>query len=402
MSPRTRIVAQTMAIALLSSFLGAAPARAEDGRGFVTALWPEAQQRGISRSIFDEALGNFEPRPEVARLTREQPEFAQSVGDYVTKRVDPRRIEEGRSKRAQWNETLEGIERQYGVSRDVILAVWGIETNFGSFLGGSNVPHSLATLTHKGYREAFFREELLTALEILDDGHIRANAMVGSWAGAMGQTQFMPTSFRTFAVDHDGDGKANIWTSVPDALASTANYLKQNGWRSGETWGYEIELPAGFDFPAAWATEKATISRWAGMGIARPSGASFPRRDDLARLYLPTGSDGPAFLLLANFDVIKRYNNADTYALSVGHLADRIRGGGAFAQAWPQGQMALTRDQRRELQTSLGAMGFDAGAPDGIVGPRTRFAILSYQQQAGMKADGHPSADLLRRIRGSK
>ena len=219
--------------------------------------------------------------------------------------------------------------------------------------------------------------------------------MTGSWAGAMGHTQFMPSSFMRYAVDYNGDGRKDIWNSVQDALGSTANYLNNFGWRPGETWGYEVKLPSGFDFARARQTERAPLSQWQAMGIQRVSGKAFPRPSDVGRLYMPAGANGPVFLLLPNFDVIKRYNNSDSYALAVGHLADRIIGGGNFATAWPSGDYALTKAQRAELQTLLGRAGFDAGSPDGVLGPKTRAAVVAYQSRMGLAADGHISGRLL-------
>jgi membrane-bound lytic murein transglycosylase B len=281
----------------------------------------------------------------------------------------------------------------------VVLAIWGMETNFGGFMGGNNTIHALATLTEGGYRADFFRKELLTALRIVSDGHIAPNQMVGSWAGAMGHTQFMPSSFMRYAIDYNGDGRKDIWNSVPDALGSTANYLNAFGWRPGETWGYEVKLPSGFDFARARQMEKAPLSQWQQMGILRVSGKAFPRGGDIGRLYMPAGASGPAFLLLPNFDVIKRYNNSDSYALAVGHLADRIIGGGSFATPWPAGDYALNKAQRGELQSLLSRAGYDVGTPDGVVGPKTRAAVMAYQARAGLPADGHVSGLLLDRLK---
>ncbi|WP_247648087.1 lytic murein transglycosylase [Pannonibacter phragmitetus] len=383
--------------AIAFGLLAAQPALANDGGGFASNLWPDAQERGVSRQIFDAVLRDFSPDRSVIELTESQPEFSQTVQAYVERRVSEERIRTGQRSRQEYSQALDAIEQRYGVSRDIVLAIWGIETNFGSFLGGKHVVTSLATLTHQNYRADYFRNELLTALEILNDGHVAPDRMLGSWAGAMGQTQFMPSSFQTFAVDFDGDGKADIWTSVPDALASAANYLRKNGWRPGETWGYEVQLPRGFDFERAWALGRASLADWQALGVTRVRDRTFPRNDDQARLFLPAGANGPAFLVLPNFDVIKRYNNSDSYALSVGHLADRILGYPVFASAWPE-ESPLSGQQRRELQAMLVQLGFDAGQPDGVIGPKTRSAILAYQRQTGLLADGHPNGSLLRQI----
>ena len=366
---------------------------------FVRGLWPEAERAGVSRQAFEAAFAGYSPIPQVIELTRKQPEFTQTVQQYIDKRVTAAQASKGQAMRREWAQTLAGAQQRYGVQPEIVLAIWGMETNFGGFMGGNNTIHALATLTENGYRADFFRSELVTALRIVSDGHVSPRSMVGSWAGAMGHTQFMPSSFMRYAVDYNGDGKKDIWNSVPDALGSTANYLKSFGWRPGETWGYEVKLPQGFDFAAARALEKAPLSRWQAMGVTRVSGRAFPRLDDVGRLYMPAGANGPAFLLLPNFDVIKRYNNSDSYALAVGHLADRILGGGSFATSWPAGDYSLGKAQRTELQTLLARAGYDVGTPDGVVGPRTRAAVMAYQARAGLPADGHVSGLLLDRLK---
>ena len=366
---------------------------------FVRDLWPEAQRAGVSRQAFEAAFASYNPIPQVIELTQKQPEFTQTVQQYVDKRVTASQAAKGQAMRGEWAQTLAGAEQRYGVQPEIVLAIWGMETNFGSFMGGNNTIHALATLTEKGYRASFFRSELVTALRIVSDGHIAPNAMVGSWAGAMGHTQFMPSSFMRYAVDYNGDGRKDIWNSVPDALGSTANYLKSFDWRPGETWGYEDKLPQGFNFAAARNMGKAPLSQWQAMGISRASGSAFPRPSDMARLYMPAGASGPAFLLLPNFDVIKRYNNSDSYALAVGHLADRILGAGSFVTPWPAGDYALNKAQRAEVQTLLGRAGFDVGTADGVVGPKTRAGVIAYQQARGLPADGHVSGLLLERLK---
>jgi len=383
-----------LAIAGVLSLAGMAPALANSA-DFVRSLWPQAEARGVSRAAFEAAFSGYSYIPKVMELTQKQPEFTQTVQQYIDKRITAAQVQKGRAMRAEWNQTLTGSEQRWGVQPEIVLAIWGMETNFGGFMGGENTIHALATLTEGGYRADFFREELLTALRIVSDGHVSAQNMTGSWAGAMGHTQFMPSSFMRYAVDYNGDGRKDIWNSVQDALGSTANYLKSFGWRKGETWGYEVKLPSGFDFAAARGIDKAPLSRWQAMGITRVSGKAFPRPNDVGRLYMPAGASGPAFLLLPNFDVIKRYNNSNSYALAVGHLADRIIGGGDFVTPWPAGDYALDKAQRVQLQTLLTRAGFDAGSPDGVVGPRTRAAVLAYQARAGLPADGHISGRLL-------
>ncbi|ODT67453.1 MAG: lytic transglycosylase [Pelagibacterium sp. SCN 63-23] len=395
---RLRFLGACLALAVTAGlpFTVAAQANTTD---FVRGLWPDAERAGVSRQAFEAAFASYSPIAQVIELTKKQPEFTQTVQQYVDKRVTAAQANKGQAMRGEWAQTLAGAQQRYGVQPEIVLAIWGMETNFGGFMGGNNTIHALATLTQSGYRADFFRSELVTALRILSDGHVSPSSMVGSWAGAMGHTQFMPSSFMRYAVDYNGDGRKDIWNSVPDALGSTANYLKSFGWRPGETWGYEVKIPQGFNFAAARELGKASLGQWQAMGISRVSGRAFPRPGDVGRLYMPAGASGPAFLLLPNFDVIKRYNNSDSYALAVGHLADRILGGGNFATPWPAGDYALNKAQRGELQSLLARAGYDVGAPDGVVGPKTRAAVMAYQARAGLPTDGHVSGLLLDRLK---
>jgi len=380
-----------LAITMFATLVGIAQAQ-DSGATFIQSLRNEALARGVSAEIFDRAMAGYQPIERVTRQSSNQAEFVQTVEAYIQQRVDTR-ISPGRRHFSELTQTLRSIEARYGVSGEVLIAIWGMETNFGSTLGGENVIHALATLAQSSNRASYFREELLTAFSILQDGHISAEAMVGSWAGAMGQTQFMPSSFTRFAVDFTGDGRKDIWSSIPDALASSANYLRENGWRQGETWGYEVRLPSGFDF-ARFRSQKLSLAEWQQLGILRVAGRTFPRPDDQAELFLPAGANGPAFLLLPNFAVIKRYNNSNSYALAVGHLADRILGGGQFVASWPEAQ-PLTRSQQVEMQTLLAQLGYYRGEIDGVVGPVTREAIANFQTRAGLPADGYPTNQVL-------
>ncbi|SDG37702.1 lytic murein transglycosylase [Pelagibacterium luteolum] len=368
-------------------------------QNFVASLWPEAQARGVSRAIFDAAMAGFSPSSRIMELTRTQPEVVNTTGQYIGNAVSSARITTGRNMRAEWAQTLGAVQQRWGVQPEIVLAIWGMETNYGSYMGGNNVIHALATLTHGQYRYDFFKRELLTAMQILQAGHVAPAQMVGSWAGAMGHTQFMPTSFMSYAVDYNGNGRRDIWNSIPDALASAANYLKEHGWRPGETWGYEVDLPSNFDYGRAWDTGKQSIGNWAAMGVRRTGGRQFPRADDSASLFMPAGGGGPSFLMLRNFDVIKRYNNSNNYALGVGHLADRILGTGGFVRPFPANETGLNRNDRMEIQRLLNAKGFNVGTPDGVVGPNTRRGIIAYQRAAGLLPDGYPSSGLLAHLR---
>lgn len=380
--------------AALFAMSAAGPAFAASVSGFVDGVWKDAKARGVSRKTFDAAMGGFKPIGKVIELSKKQPEFVVTAADYVGRRVTDKQTGTGQAMSGEWSKTLAKVASTWGVQPEAVLAIWGIETNFGGYMGDFNSVHALATLTHGGYRADYFRSELLTALQILQQGHVSASKMIGSWAGAMGHPQFMPSSFMRYAVDFKGDGHKDIWNSIPDALASTANYLKSFGWRGGETWGYEIKLPDGFNYANVWSQTDATLEQWADAGVTRANGKAFPRASDKARVFMPMGGHGPVFAVLQNFGVIKRYNNSDSYALAVGHLADRIIGGKGFSQSWPQ-DTALNKSQRTEVQQMLLRKGYDIGTPDGVIGPRTRNAVIDWQARSGLLPDGHVSGRLL-------
>ena len=372
-----------------------APAMAFDD--FVESLWPAARAKGVQRTTFDGAFAGVTPDAKVAELTRRQSEFVKPVWDYLESAVTAARIDKGREMAGEWQSALAAAERRYGVERSVILGIWGMETNYGTFTGGKDVIRSLATLAHLGYRGEFFRDELLTALVILEQGHIDREDMKGSWAGAMGQTQFMPSSFMTYAVDADGDGHKNIWTSMPDAIASTANYLHKHGWTPGLPWAVEVRRPEGFD----WKTRSASFSGWSRLGFRLTDGKAMPHGGE-ATLFLPAGARGPTFLVTSNFAVIKRYNSSDAYALGVGHLGDRVTGGAALAADWPTDERQLDKDQRFELQRHLLRMGYDLGDPDGRLGSKTREAVRDFQERRGLVPDGYASHGVLQALRDTR
>jgi lytic murein transglycosylase len=364
---------------------------------FLRGLWPIARAHGVSKATFDLAFDGVEPDPKIAELTRKQAEFVKPIWTYLDGAVSDQRVQRGREMAARWADTLATVEAQYGVDRRVVLGVWGLETNFGSFTGGKDVIRSLATLAAMGYRGTYFRDELVTALVILQQKHVSREAMKGSWAGAMGQTQFMPSSFMRFAVDADGDGHKDIWTSVPDALASTANYLHRNGWKPGLPWGMEVRLPPRFD----WRVHKGSFAHWAALGVRRADGGPMPRAGE-AGLFLPAGANGPAFLVTANFAVIKRYNASDAYALGVAHLGDRLGGAGPIVAEWPVDEPPLDKAQRVELQQRLSAMGYDIGEADGRLGSKTREALRDFQARRGHVPDGYPGPLALDALRAAR
>lgn len=285
----------------------------------------EARSAGISQKTLDEALADIKgPLPRVIELDRKQPEFVQSMEDYVAARVSEKRIANGRKMMNRYPTWLARVEGEYGVQRQFIVALWGTETNYGKLTGGIPVPHSLTTLAYDGRRSGYFRRELLNALRILDEGHIPLNRMKGSWAGAMGQCQFMPSSFRRYAVDADGDGRIDIWTTVPDVLASAANYLARSGWKSGQTWGRQVRLPENFDFSLAGLETRFPLSHWQTLGVRRSDGSALPGRNLEASLIAPDGPAGPAYLVYNNFRVLLAWNRSKSFAVAVGTLADRI------------------------------------------------------------------------------
>jgi lytic murein transglycosylase len=328
-----------------------------------------------------------------------QPEFTKSTWDYLDLLVSDDRVARGRELLAQYATIFDAVERTYGVDRTIVAAIWGVESNYGTLGGDRSVVRSTATLACVGRRRDYFREELLSALEILQRGDVAPDHLKGSWAGAFGPTQFMPTSFKRYAVDFDGDGRRDVVDSIPDVIASTANNLKMDGWVRGQSWGYEVVLPQSFDYLMADRSRQVTVRQWQGLGITRAGGKPFPRPDDRAYLLLPAGARGPAFLMLQNFRVIMKYNPAEAYALATGHLADRLRGGGVLVQPWPRDERVLTLGERYELQQLLARRGFRIGSPDGFIGPETRHAIRTFQASIGQIPDGFASAALLTMLR---
>ncbi|MBZ6077384.1 lytic murein transglycosylase [Microvirga puerhi] len=383
---------------LLGVILSSGPAAAQGTfRSFVDGLWPQAKARGVSRATFDDAFRGVEPDPKIVALTKKQSEFVRPIWDYIEGSVSAQRLQRGRQMAAEWSRTLDMVERTYGVPRSVVLGVWGMETNFGSFTGSIYVVRALATLAYTRYRGDFFKDELLTALQILEQDHIDRDKMLGSWAGAMGQTQFMPSSFMKYAVDGNRDGVRDIWSSVPDALASTANYLRRQGWEPGLPWGFEVKLPKGFDF----RNLRQGFSSWAALGLRRVDGKPLPRSGE-AFLFLPGGAGGPSFLLTDNYDVIKSYNSSDAYAMGVAHLGDRITGGGPIQGAWPKDKPLLDKEQREELQQHLAGLGFYEGDADGKLGSKTRDAVRNFQLRRGLIPDGYADLALLRELRAAR
>lgn len=387
----------------LSTFSLSAPVHADSGfRHWITGFYSTAARNGISRSTYDAAFsGVTEPDRDVLEKAGSQPEFTQKIWDYLDSRVNPWTVSNGQAMEHRYASTLATIERRYGVDPSILLAIWSMESNYGAALKDPDrlhyVPQALATLAYGDVSHAkYARTQLIAALKILQHRDIAPKQMTGSWAGAMGQTQFIPTSYLLFAVDEDGNGKRDIWHSVPDTLASAANLLRRNGWQTGKTWGYEAVLPRG---GARYDGRTKTLKEWSALGFLRPDGRAFPRPSDRAMLKMPGGPDGPVFLMTRNFFVIKHYNASDFYALAVGLLADRIAGYGGLDQKWPRPPGSLDVDQKFEIQKRLKALGYYDGNIDGNLGSGSRAAIAAFQTQNGLKATGDPSHTVLEALR---
>lgn len=364
-------------------------------------LWPLAARRGVTRESYQRLTAGLTPDLRIMDLMDAQPEFTKAVWDYLGLLVNDAKIERGREMLVQYAPAFAAVEKAYGVDRYIIAAIWGVESNYGTMGGGRPVLRSTATLACIGRRQDYFRDEFLSAVELLHRGDVASDRLVGSWAGAFGPTQFMPTSFKRYAVDFDGDGRRDVVDSIPDVIASTANNLKKDGWTPGHTWGYEVVLPKGFDYLLADTSRKMPLSEWMRLGVTRAGGGKqFPRLTDQAYLLIPAGAGGPAFLMLNNFRAIMKYNPAEAYALAIGHLADRLRGGEPVVQDWPRHERVLTSAERYELQQHLVRHGFDIGGePNGRINARSRSAIKRYQASVGLVPDGFASADLLDHLR---
>ncbi len=403
-SPNNRF--RSLAFALIAgAALATNPIHARADTGFktwVSDFYATAAKSGISRSTYQKAFAGIDgPDKRVLEKAAYQPEFKSQIWEYLDSRVNPYTVKIGREMLAKHGRTLASIEKHFGVDKHVLLAIWSMESNYGAVLEKPDrlhhVPQALATLAWGDpKRGKFARTQLISALKILQSGEVTPGHLTGSWAGAMGHTQFIPSSYLLYKVDADGSGKADIWSSIPDALATAANLLAKNGWQTGKTWGYEAVLPNG---AAKYAGQTKTLAQWAALGFTRPNGKPFSRPNDRAELKLLAGANGPAFLMTRNFFVIKRYNAADSYALGVGLLADQIAGYGGMLQRWPRPDGTLDMVEKFELQTKLKQLGYYEGEIDGNFGSGSKAAISAIQQRLGMPADGEPSHHLLRALR---
>ncbi|CAH1662760.1 Membrane-bound lytic murein transglycosylase B precursor [Hyphomicrobiales bacterium] len=365
----------------------------------ISQLRADAARSGISQNVIAQALAINQPDDKVLRLSKVQPEFKTPIWDYMGFLVDEERVRDGQAMMRKYDRVLRAAEQRFGVDRHVIAAVWGVETNFGAEAGDNFLPHALATLVCEGgRREAFWRGELMAALKLVDQGDLTLDELYGSWAGAFGQTQFIPTTYQRLAVDFDGDGRRDLVKSVPDALGSTANYLKRAGWRTGQPWMVEVAVPSGYKGPTG-RNNRASLATWAGRGVTRADGRPLSGGGE-AGLLLPAGPNGPGFLVYPNFNAIYAYNQAESYALAISHLADRMAGLPALRTPWPTDDPGLSRAQRLQLQKLLAARGYDVGVPDGKIGAQSRAAIAAAEQAMGMPATGRAGSKIYRALGG--
>ena len=380
---------------------GLASRRAVDARfdKWINGFRRKALKQGISAQTFERAFRGVRYNAYVIEKDRNQAEFTKQIWEYLDTATSAERIRNGKKALARNKALLKKIERIYGVDYQIVLAIWGLESAYGARRGDIPVIEALATLAYDGRRSKFFETQLIAALQILESGDVRPADMKGSWAGAMGHTQFIPTSYLAFAQDLRGDGRRDIWSDNPeDALASTANYLARHGWKKGQPWGIEVKLPEGFDYSQTSERVKKTVPEWRKLGVKTAEGGRLPDHG-ISSILLPAGAKGAAFLIFSNFQVIERYNPADAYVIAVGHLGDRILGGKPIQQPWPRGEKALSFKQKKQMQRLLKRRGFGVKKIDGIVGPNTIAAIRAFQASIGVEPDGFATTDLLAQLK---
>ena len=385
-------------LAMSATVASAGTSAAADAESFSTCiarLEAAARLENISEAVIEEVLGGITISERVLELDRSQPEFTQTFANYFNKRVTEQRVRKGRELLIKHRTLLDAVQTQYGVPPHYLLAFWGLETNFGSYLGNMSTTDSLATLACDERRSSYFTAEMMSALKIIDAGHVEPENMTGSWAGAMGHVQFMPTSYLRYAVDNDADGRLDLWNSTADAMASAGNFLQALGWQRGLRWGREVSLPDGFDYTLAQRSNRQPLSEWRSLRVSTAMGTPLPQADIEAAILVPAGHQGPAFIVYENFNIIMGWNRSEFYALAVGHLADRIAGGGGLYHPPPDNALRFSNTQLTQIQLDLIARGYDPGDPDGILGPSTRRAVSRFQRDNAMIADGFLDAEVV-------
>ena len=390
---------KTTIILAATTALASAPALAQtDFQACLQNIRSDALQQGVPASVIDGGFRNLTPDQKVVDLDSRQPEFTLTYGKYVGSSVTPDRVAKGQQKMAQYRSLLDALEREYGVPPQYLISFWGMETNYGTFMGDFQALRSVATLACMTKRVAFFSGETIAALKILANNHMTSQQMKGSWAGAMGNMQFMPSTFVKWAVDRDGNGKIDIWSSMPDAFASAANFLRGIGFKPGLPAADEVVLPANFPLEQADMSVEKPVRAWAALGVKRAGGGPLPASDEPASIILPAGWRGPAFILYPNFKAVMNWNRSTLYALAVTLLAQQIAGGPAVMQPPPADDEPLSRNTVIDLQTRLARLGFYTEETDGLLGPKTRSAVRMFQKQIGLPADGHPTPELVARL----
>ncbi len=391
------------ALCLAAGLLSSAGAQEGDFARWLEGFRAEAAAAGVRAEVIDQALTGLTVNARVYELNDNQPEFSRAIWDYLDRAVSPARVQNGRAMIAQHRPLLSLIENAYGVDGEIMVAIWGLETSYGAIMGGYDAIQALATLAFEGRRTGYGRAQLIGALKIIQNGYATREELKGSWAGAMGHTQFIPTTYLTYAVDHDGDGRRDIWNDLGDVFASTANYLSASGYRQNEAWGLEVDLPEGFDYALAAVSVRKPVAEWAAMGLQETRGEALIARFDpnmRARLILPAGARGPAFLTFENFDAILKYNRSTAYALAIALLSEKIASREAsLVAAWPRADRPLALEERKALQQALLDRGYNPGPVDGIIGAGTKRALRAWQQDKGLPADGYASADVLEALR---
>ncbi|GAB4522377.1 MAG: lytic murein transglycosylase [Amphiplicatus sp.] len=384
--------------AFAAAGFSAAAAQEPSFEEWLESFRAEAAAAGVRPDVIEDALAGVAPVERVFEINDNQPEFARAIWDYLDGALSAKRIETGRAKLAEHRELLSRIETAYGVDAEILVAIWGLESSYGAVMGDYDVVAALATLAWKGRRSGYGRSQLIGALKILQNGYARRDELKGSWAGAMGQTQFVPTTYLAYAVDFNGDGRRDLWSHLGDVFASTANYLAASGYRADDPWAVEVTLPEGFDYALAEPAYRRALAEWAAMGVRGAQGPLIGRYDPnlRGRVLLPAGASGPAFLVFGNFEAILKYNNSTAYGLAVGLLSQAVAGRDpALVRAWPRDDRALSLSERKALQQALKDHGLDPGPVDGIIGAGTKRALRAWQQREGLPADGYASAKML-------